>query len=119
MLSVQRNRVVLLDGGENNKRLCQGDTAGTLYLIEEGFKSAGGFGVDFEQKIKIPGYVVTFGNLLVGLDKLIKVVVIFRMLHAHGDESGDVHSELFAVEHNGVLLDNTVCLKLLYALYDG
>ena len=47
---------------------------------------------------------------------LVEIVVVLRMLHAHRDERGDVHAELLAVEHDGILLDYAVGFELLDAL---
>ena len=112
-------RVVLFDCRENDERLCQRNAARALYLVEQRFKSAGRFGVDFEKKVEVAGDVVTLGYLLVGLDEFVEIVVVLRMLHAHRDERGDVHAELLAVEHDGVLLDYAVGFELLYALDNG
>lgn len=110
--------VVLLDCREHDERLCQRYAARALYLVEQGFESAGRLGIDLQQEVEVAGYVVALGYLLVRFHKFVEVVVVFRVLHANGDERGDIHAELLAVEHDGVLPDYAVGLKLLYALDD-
>ena len=49
-------------------------------------------------------------------DKINKAVVKLRMLHAHGNKCGYIHTELFIIENNRILLDDSARFEFFNAL---